>query len=161
VTEPQDPFAVPDQPTGGQDTPPGYGAPPPPPPPGSGTPAPPPGYGTPPPQGYGAPPPPGYGAPPGYGQPPYGQSPYGQQPYGSAKTNTLAIVALVASFFCSPAGLICGIIARGQIKERGEGGAGLALAAIIISAVSLAFAVIVFGGALIVGTSVDSTTPGY
>ena len=60
----------------------------------------------------------------------------------SPKTNTLAIVGFVLSFFVAIAGLVCSIIARKQCKERGEGGAGLALAGIIISAVSMAIAFI-------------------
>ena len=58
------------------------------------------------------------------------------------KTNTLAIVGFILSFFVSIAGLICCIIARKQITERDEGGAGLALAGLIISIVSLVIAVI-------------------
>lgn len=58
------------------------------------------------------------------------------------KTNTLAIVGLVLAFVFSLAGLIVSIIARKQIKQTGEGGAGLALAGIIISALGLAFGLI-------------------
>jgi uncharacterized RDD family membrane protein YckC len=60
VTTPDDPYAMPEQPAGGQPT------------------TPPPGYGTPPPPGYGTPPP-GYGAPP----PAYGE-PMAATPYGGA-----------------------------------------------------------------------------
>lgn len=48
------------------------------------------------------------------------------------KTNTLAIVAFVGSFFVSLVGIICGHIALKQIKRTGEGGRGLALAGTII-----------------------------
>jgi hypothetical protein len=41
----------------------------------------------------------------------------------------------VASFVISPGGLIMGVIARQQIRQRNEGGDGLALAAIVIGAV--------------------------
>ena len=58
------------------------------------------------------------------------------------KTNTLAIVGFVLSFFVAIAGLICSIIARKQIRETGEGGAGLALAGLIISIVEMAIAAI-------------------
>jgi hypothetical protein len=54
--------------------------------------------------------------------------------HASSKTNTLAIVALVAAFFFAPAGIICGFIARSQIKVTKEQGDGLALAAILIGA---------------------------
>lgn len=49
-------------------------------------------------------------------------------------TNTLAIVSLVAAFIFWPAGIICGVIARQQIRTTGEAGEGMALAGIIISA---------------------------
>lgn len=50
-------------------------------------------------------------------------------------TNVLAIVALVSSFLLAPLGLILGFVSRQQIRQRGEEGAGLALAAIIVGAV--------------------------
>lgn len=72
-------------------------------------------------EGYAPPPYPGYGYPP-----------------PSARTNGLAI----ASFICSlaalsmcvtaPVGAILGHVARRQIRERGERGAGMALAGVII-----------------------------
>lgn len=70
---------------------------------------------------------PGYGPPPGYGG-------YG----AAAPTNSLAIVSLVLSLlgfiigFTAIGGVICGHIARRQIRERGEQGDGLALAGLII-----------------------------
>jgi Domain of unknown function (DUF4190) len=91
-----------------------------PPPPGQ----PDPGYpvsGQPVPQGYAAPMYPGY--------PPYPPS---------APTNGLAIAALVCSLaglatcISAPVGAILGHVARRQIRERGEGGDGLALAGIIV-----------------------------
>lgn len=68
--------------------------------------------------------PPQYTAPAAAGQPVYYQR---VQP-----TNTLAIVAFVLAFFVSIAAIICGHIALGQIKRTGEGGHGLALAAVIL-----------------------------
>ena len=53
------------------------------------------------------------------------------------KTNTLSIVGFILAFLLPIAGLICSIIARKQIQERDEGGAGLALAGLIISIVEL------------------------
>jgi hypothetical protein len=146
--------------------PPPYGGPPqwqPPPSPGPGDPPPPP-YGQ---QPYPAAP--AYGQPP-YGQPPYGQppyqQPYGQQPYSqqaggqppyqqpygqpypgygypqpTGGTNGLAIASLVLAFLCSLAGLICGIIALNQIRERQQSGRGLAIAAIVISSLSIVAAI--------------------
>lgn len=83
-----------------------------------------PGYpvsGQPVPQGYAAPTYPGYGYPP-----------------PSPPTNGLAIAALVCSIaglatcISAPVGAILGHVARRQIRERGEGGDGMALAGIII-----------------------------
>ncbi len=54
-------------------------------------------------------------------------------PAAPVRTNQLAIVGFVLSFFVALAGLICSIIARKQCRENGEGGAGFALAGIIIS----------------------------
>jgi hypothetical protein len=56
------------------------------------------------------------------------------QDSGSArfKTNTLAISALVSSFFIGPTGVILGHIARHQIKDSGEGGRGLAITALVV-----------------------------
>ncbi len=53
------------------------------------------------------------------------------------KTNVLAIVGFVLSFLVPLAGLICSIVARKQCTERNEGGAGLALAGLIISIVEM------------------------
>ncbi|MFF5174236.1 DUF4190 domain-containing protein [Micromonospora sp. NPDC000089] len=73
-------------------------------------------------------------ATPGYpagGYPGYG---YPAQP----KTNSMAIVALVlslvgiASCITAPVGAILGHVARKQIRETGEGGEGMAKAAIIV-----------------------------
>ena len=68
----------------------------------------------------------------------------------SVGTNTLAIVALIGAFVFAPAGLICGIIARNQIKETKEQGDGMALAAILISAVTIVIwlFVVIFAAAL-------------
>jgi len=103
-----------------------------------------PGYQTPgsPPQGYAAP---GYAAPgyaPGYQgagyPPPYG---YAVLP-PSATTNTMAIMSLVFAFVFPPLGVVFGHMARKQIKERGEGGEGLATAGLIVGYIFTAFYVI-------------------
>ncbi|MCJ1677642.1 DUF4190 domain-containing protein [Streptomyces sp. APSN-46.1] len=90
---------------------------------------------------------------------PYPQSgPYGQPgqpgPYGgpqgwyapqqtplSQKTNSLAIVAFVMSILCGlpMVPLILGIVALSQIRDRGEKGKGLAIAAIVIHVATIAF----------------------
>lgn len=77
------------------------------------------------------------GAPP----PPYG----GYYPMPVRRpTNTLAIVALVCGFAFAPAGVICGVIARRQIRQTGEEGDGLALAGIIIGGIQTAMFVVFF-----------------
>jgi hypothetical protein len=50
----------------------------------------------------------------------------------------MAILSLVLAFVFAPAGLILGIIARKQIRQTGEEGAGLALAGIIIGGIATA-----------------------
>jgi hypothetical protein len=73
-------------------------------------------------------------------QPPY--QGYAQAP-APAKTNSLAIAALVSSFFISLLGVILGHIALNQIKTTGEGGRGLAIAGLVIGYASMALAVII------------------
>lgn len=143
------PSEPPTDPAQGQ--PPPYGQPP----PGSQ----PPGY---PPPGYGQPPP-GYGQqPPGYGQPPPGYAPPGYPPPGypgypgSQGTNGFAIASLVCAFLCSPLGLIFGFIARSQIRQSRQSGDGLALAGIIISAISMVAGILIF----VVGVASTSSTNG-
>lgn len=143
MTDPQDPFAPPPGP------PPGA-APSPAPPPGSPPPLPPPqqpAWGVPPP-GYAAPPP-GYGPPPGY-------SPYGPP---QRRTNGLAIASMVCGivgcFYGIPAivAIVLGFVARNQIKQNPQEGAGMALAGII-----LGFVWIALGIAFIVLVVLGSTT---
>jgi hypothetical protein len=95
---------------------------------------------------YNAPGPAAYGQPaPGYGQPAAG---YGQPVAG--KTNTLAIVSLVASIagivilwgIGSIAAVICGHISLNQIKKTGEQGRGMALAGLIIGYAGIVLAII-------------------
>jgi hypothetical protein len=133
-------------------TPPGY------PPPGGG---PQPGY--PPPYsdpfGYGPQaypsPPPQYGSTPGYPPPPYPSAGYGgaySGAYGQeSPTNPLAIWSLVASLIgilCgigSIVGIVLGVIALNQIKEKRQGGYGLAVAGIAVGVASLIISVIWYG----------------
>jgi hypothetical protein len=82
-----------------------------------------------------------YGPPPS--APPYAYGPYAQPATG---TNRLAIIAFVLAFFCSLAGLVCGIIALNQISQRRQGGRGLAIAAIVISALSMIIGIALFAG---------------
>ncbi|WP_433531174.1 DUF4190 domain-containing protein [Micromonospora sp. CA-263727] len=101
----------------------------------------------------------GYPPQPGYGYPPpaYG---YPQQ------TNSLAIVALVLSLIgigsciTAPIGAIMGHVAMRQIRERGEGGEGLAKAAIIVGWILTALmAVLIVGWILLIAFAIlDSST---
>jgi hypothetical protein len=70
-------------------------------------------------------------------------------------TNSLAIAALISVFVFLPLGIVFGHLARGQIKRTGEGGKGLATAALIIgyspilifAAIFVVYAVLVAFGA--------------
>ncbi|MDN5823125.1 MAG: DUF4190 domain-containing protein [Micrococcaceae bacterium] len=70
------------------------------------------------------------GPPPQIGYTMNGQPIY-QQPV-PAQTNVLAILALVLGLFTGILGIVFGHIARSQIRSTGEGGAGLALAGLVI-----------------------------
>lgn len=59
------------------------------------------------------------------------------------RTNTLAVVALIVAFFGGFIGSIIGFVALKEIRRTGEGGTGLAKAAIIIGFAFTAFNVIV------------------
>ncbi len=77
------------------------------------------------------------------GYQPGGYWPQQQAGYAAAKTNALAIVSLVLGivwFFWigSLVGLILGLIALRQIRERDEGGRGIAIAGIVLGAVGVA-----------------------
>ncbi|CAN5241273.1 hypothetical protein BH09ACT5_BH09ACT5_12060 [soil metagenome] len=60
------------------------------------------------------------------------------------RTNTLAILALVAAFVASAVGIVLGIVALLQIRRSGEAGRGLAVSAIIIGVRVTAFFVLAF-----------------
>jgi hypothetical protein len=132
------------------------------------------GYGQ---QGYGQS---GYSQQPGYPQSGYGQPVYGQPGYpqsassaypgsGTGATNGLAIVSLVLSllglFFYVTAigGVICGHIARRQIREGHESGDGLALAGLIVGYIILALGVVfvVFIVIAIAGAAASSGVNSY
>lgn len=122
------------------------------------------GYGSPvegyqPPAGsgpYGVPGP--YGVAPGYGDPAsYGA--YGAPGYGYAGgrgTNGLAIASLICSLaglvtcISAPVGIVLGHVARRQIRQSGEDGAGLATAGMVVGYVVTALGVLVLGFYLLV-----------
>lgn len=53
----------------------------------------------------------------------------------------MAIAALILVFLFYPVGIVLGHVARGQIKRTGEGGQGLATAALVIGYLQLALTV--------------------
>ncbi len=107
---------------------------------------------TPPPYGQQPPAAGGY-PPPAYGTPQqqqYAAAPAYGSAYGSAKTNTLAVVSLIASivglvfvpFIGSIVGVITGHMSLSQIKQTGEQGRGMGLTGTILGWVGLAFSII-------------------
>jgi hypothetical protein len=104
---------------------------------------------------------------PGWAQPSYGAQPqWGQQQWGAPpftppkKTNGLAIASLICglgwvvmwplAFFTGIAAVITGHISRKQIRERDEGGAGLALAGVILGYISIVISILAAIGLVIV-----------
>ena len=106
---------------------------------------------------------------PQYGRAPYGQAAYGQPPqqgaypapYGAPggypyappqRTNGMAIASMVLGILWiywigSILALIFGYMARNQIRERGEGGAGMATAGIVLGWIGVGiFVVVVIAG---------------
>ncbi len=131
-----------------------------------------------------APTPPPYSPPAGQAQNPYAQpeqqqNPYAQpeQPYASApaygyqqqgaKTNTLAIVSLVASLaglitgISAIVGIITGHIALGQIKKTGENGRGLALGGLIAGYVITALGILAVIGFIAFFAWIATVDPTY
>ena len=76
-------------------------------------------------------------------QPGFAQPAYGQPGYQPQKTNTMAILGLVFAFVFTPLGIVFSAIGLKQIKERREGGRGLALTGLILSIVFLVIGILV------------------
>ncbi len=110
---------------------------------------------------YAVPPPPpqgGYSAPPQGG---YAAAPQGQYPYAAptgARTNVLALISMIASILGlvwmlpvvgSIVGVVLGHMARKQIAQTGEQGAGMATAGLVIGYIGLGL--FVAGVALYIG----------
>lgn len=105
------------------------------------------------PSAYPPPPPQAYptGFPPPYQ--PYGANPY--DPYGVGRpqgTNGQAIGALISSIIGAPlcfcfipsiVGIVLGIVAMNETKRTGQQGHGMALAAVIVGGISIAFGVVI------------------
>ncbi|MCZ7473056.1 DUF4190 domain-containing protein [Micromonospora sp. WMMC273] len=90
---------------------------------------------------------PQYGHQPPYApQPPYGQyGPPGQGP-GPRGTNVLAILSLVFAFVFAPAGIVCGHLAKRQIRQTGEDGDQLATWGLVLSYIFTAIGLLVCCG---------------
>lgn len=103
---------------------------------------------------------------PQYANPHYGNAPYAGGYQAPASTNTLAIVSLVLGILgltfipllASVCAVVCGHIARGQIKRTGEGGSGFATAGLIIGYVSIALFVVIVGAIVIFAIAAANTS---
>lgn len=60
------------------------------------------------------------------------------------RTSTLSILAFVAAFVVSIAGIVLGVIALVQLRRSGESGRALAVAAIVVGVLVTAFFVFSF-----------------
>ena len=86
--------------------------------------------------------------------------PVGYMP--AAKTNGMAIAALVCSLVFAPLGIVFGHIALSQIKRTGEDGRGLAIAGLVVGYIFTAILVVylifvvIFLGAL--GSALNDST---
>jgi peptidyl-prolyl cis-trans isomerase B (cyclophilin B) len=63
-------------------------------------------------------------------------------------TNGFAIAAFVCAFLCSPLGIVFGAVALSQINRTGERGRGLAIAGLVISALSIIVGIALFAAAV-------------
>lgn len=103
---------------------------------------------------------------PQYANPHYGNAPYAGGYQAPASTNTLAIVSLVLGILgltfipllASVCAVVCGHIARGQIKRTGEGGSGFATAGLVIGYVSIALFVVIVGAIVIFAIAAANTS---
>jgi hypothetical protein len=87
-------------------------------------------------------------------------------PAAGVKTNTLAIIALIAAFLVPPAGIVCGHLALGQIKKSGEAGHGLAVAGTVLGYIftalwALAILSSIIVPLLLMGVASQYSVPGY
>lgn len=126
---------------------------------------------------YGSTPDSGYGSTPDYSAQPYGQpvaSPGYDQTYPQAgysvpprPRNTLALVSMILSlvglvtWITAIGGIVCGHIARKQIRQTGEEGDGMALTGIIVGYVVAIGGFIFFVGYVILVVWLATLDPSY
>jgi Domain of unknown function (DUF4190) len=94
---------------------------------------------------------------------PYQQPGYGQ-PYPVAPdqgTNTMAILALVLALVFAPAGIVCGHIAKRQIRQTGEQGSGLATAGLWIGYILTGLYVLACCGVIAAAIFASNNTTNY
>ncbi|MFI5833927.1 DUF4190 domain-containing protein [Micromonospora sp. NPDC051300] len=122
--------------------------------------------------------PPSHGQP--YGQPQYGQHqpqwghqppytpqpPYGQygppgEPPRPRGTNVLAVLSLVLAFVFAPAGIVCGHLAKRQIRQTGEEGDQLATWGLILSYVFTALGLVACCGWIGLAIWANADNNGY
>ena len=131
----------------------------------------------PPPPGEPEQPPSPYEPPASYGQPygpqqqqwgqqppyppqgPYG--PYGQGPPPRGGPNVLAILSLVLAFVFAPAGIVCGHLAKRQIRQTGEEGDQLATWGLVLSYIFTAIGLIACCGWLGIAIWANNSDSGY
>jgi Domain of unknown function (DUF4190) len=76
----------------------------------------------------------------------------------SPKTNSMAIASFVLAFFFWPLAIVFGHISLHQIRRRGEGGRGFALAGLIMGYALLAVVVLLVILVIVVASSHSTTT---
>jgi hypothetical protein len=76
----------------------------------------------------------------------------------AAKTNTVAIVALILGILIPIGGIIAGAIALNQIKQTGENGRGLAIAGIVIGAVYIVVVLLIVIITAVIAASAGAVT---
>ncbi|MBY4126853.1 DUF4190 domain-containing protein [Rhodococcus fascians] len=103
---------------------------------------------------------------PQYPNPQYGNAPYAGGYQTPAPTNTLAIVSLVLAILgltfipliASVCAVVCGHLAKGQIKRNGEGGSGFATAGLVVGYVSIALFVVIVGAIVIFAIAASNSS---
>ncbi len=89
-----------------------------------------------------------FSSPPEGSTPAYGSSGPPAHPGQQSGTSGLAIAALICAILVPIVGLILGFVAKSQINKTGQGGGGLATAAIVISGIFIALGVLAFFAAV-------------